>query len=112
MTQPGSVRVVALVDDLMDRSRLAALEPITWASGPAGAVDADTVVVDLGRHAAAVGAVRRLAPDAFIVAFGPHVDGPVLEAARSAGADRVLPRSRFFADPAAALARDDGAARA
>jgi hypothetical protein len=49
--------------------------------------------------------VRQGSPDAFIVAFGSHVDDEQLLAARAAGADRVLPRSRFFRDPAAAVAR-------
>jgi hypothetical protein len=43
-------------------------------------------------------------PGARIVAFGPHVDADVLEQAAADGADVVLPRSRFFQDPAAALA--------
>jgi hypothetical protein len=48
--------------------------------------------------------VRVVAPDARIVAFGPHVDDAGAEAATAAGADAVLPRSRFFRDPAAAVA--------
>lgn len=33
-----------------------------------------------------------------VVCFGPHVDAEALRAARSAGAEAVLPRSRFFKD--------------
>ncbi len=62
------------------------------------------VVIDLARDAALVSAVRAAAPDARIVAFGPHVDAALLEQATRDGADAVLPRSRFFQDPAAALA--------
>lgn len=102
------MRIVALVGDLMDRSRIsAALPDVTFTTGPSGARDADVVVIDLGRQAAAVRAVRRLRPDAWIVAFGSHVDDAVLAGAADDGADRVLPRSRFFQDPAAAVAPGD-----
>lgn len=101
-------RVVALVSDLMDRSRLSVAVPgIELASDLAAVAGADVVVVDLTRHAGALADVRSRAPDAFLVAYGPHVDDAALEAARSAGADRVLPRSRFFKDAAAALSRDE-----
>lgn len=42
-----------------------------------------------------VAAVRSTAPAAKIVAFGPHVDEALLNAAREAGCDVVLPRSQF-----------------
>jgi hypothetical protein len=61
------------------------------------------VVVDLARTPD-VGPVRAAAPGARIVAFGPHVDDASLDRGRATGADLVLPRSRFFLDPAAALA--------
>ena len=110
--------VVALVGDLMDRSRLDALGEIAWASSAETAANlatdtgADTVVVDIARYGSQIRALRDLAPALFIVAFGSHVDATALADARSAGADRVLPRSRFFADPVAALAPDGGSARA
>src|SRR5262249_44581409 len=95
--------VVALVSDLMDRSRLnAVLDEVEFASDPAACADAEVVIVDLGRHGKAVAAVRRAAPGARIVAFGPHVDEALLDQARRDGADAVLPRSQFFRDPAAA----------
>jgi len=47
--------------------------------------------------------VRAAAPDARIVAYGPHVETDVLERAARDGADTVLPRSRFFQDPGAAI---------
>ena len=101
-------RVVALVSDLMDRSRLSAAVPdIELVSDPAEIADADVVVIDLSRYAAALGEVRRRAPGTFLVAYGPHVDDAALMAARAAGADRVLPRSRFFTDAATALSRDE-----
>ena len=101
------MRVVALVPDLMDRSRLtAAVTGVEFANDAAPCAGAEIVVVDLARQAHAVGAIRNVAPDARIVAFGPHVDGPAQDAARAAGADTVLPRSRFFHDVAAAVLGD------
>lgn len=92
----------------MDRSRItAAIAGVSFARDVAGCADADVVIVDLARSAAAVGELRRLLPNARIVAFGPHVDEDAASAARAAGADAVWPRSRFFRDPAAAL--DTGA---
>jgi len=101
-------RVVALAGDLMDRSRLSAAVPdIELSSDPAEIAGADVVVVDLHRFAAALADIRRLVPRAFLVAYGPHVDDAALMSARAAAADRVLPRSRFFKDPKAALSRDE-----
>lgn len=96
-------RAVALVSDLMDRSRIsAALPDVDFVNDETAVEDAALVVIDLARHAGAVAGVRRRCPTARIVAYGSHVDEPALEAARAAGADAVLPRSRFFRDPAAA----------
>ncbi len=95
----------AFVDDLMDRSRLRAAlgDTVRFAKAPSEASDAELVVVDLARHAHAVAAIRRAAPRARIVAFGPHVDDDALRSARTAGADVVMARSRFFRDVAAAV---------
>jgi len=99
------MRIAALTTDLMDRSRLsAAVENVEFTTDPSACAGADVVVIDVARHAAAVTAVRAAAPHARIVAFGPHVDTALLEGATRDGADVVLPRSRFFQDPAAALA--------
>jgi hypothetical protein len=96
-------RVVALVGDLMDRSRLTGAIPDVEVVATAADVEgADVVIVDLARHTSALETVRAIAPGAYVVAFGPHVDEDALVAARAAGADLVLPRSRFFRDPAAA----------
>jgi hypothetical protein len=98
------VTVVALVGDLMDRSRIsAAVADVVFTTDPGACSGADVVVVDLARHGAAVPAVREAAPHARIVAFGPHVDAEVLARAGTQGADVVLARSQFFRDPAAAL---------
>ena len=103
------MRVVALVSDLMDRSRISAALPEATFVADVGAITGTstvsiTVVIDLTRHGDAVATIRQASPDAFIVAFGSHVDADEMLAARAAGADRVLPRSRFFRDPAAAVA--------
>ncbi|MCU1356969.1 MAG: hypothetical protein JWM89_2387 [Acidimicrobiales bacterium] len=99
-------RVVALVPDLMDRSRLGGL-------GRPGEVDlvhvraagelreavavAPTalVVVDLGRPGV-LDAVRA-GLGARVVGFASHVDTDLIAAAEAAGCTEVLPRSRFFA---------------
>jgi hypothetical protein len=98
------VRVVALVSDLMDRSRVSAAVPdAVFASDPAASTDADVVIIDLARHSAAVAAVRLVAPSVRILAFGPHVDDQLLDGARADGADVVVTRSQFFRDPLAAV---------
>jgi hypothetical protein len=95
---------MALVDDLMDRSRVsAAIADVAFTRDTAACADADVVIIDLARHARAVSSVRTVAPAARIVAFGPHVDDQSLTQARLDGADVVLARSVFFRDPAAAV---------
>lgn len=98
------VRVVALVADLMDRSRISgAIDDVTFASDAAATRDADVVVVDLARFASLVPAVRAEVPNARIVAFGAHVDTDTITRAVDDGADVALARSQFFRDPAAAV---------
>ena len=91
--------IVALVPDLMDQSRLSAAAPdrieFVRSIEPAQLIEADLVLVDLAR-VDDLSAVRRAAPRSRIVAFGPHVDDAALEAARQAGIDEVMPRSKFF----------------
>jgi hypothetical protein len=98
--------VVALVTDLMDRSRITAAidDPITFVrrldADILGA--ADVVLVDLMRLDD-VAALRAAVPNGRIVAFGPHVDDESFDAARAAGIDVVVARSQFFRDPAGFL---------
>jgi DNA-binding NarL/FixJ family response regulator len=92
--------LVALTTDLMDRSRLSAALPDVQFGLDA---EADVVIVDLARGVEQVASIRASHPNARIVCYGPHVDDATLDAARAGGADVVLPRSRFFRDPAAAL---------
>jgi hypothetical protein len=98
------VRVVALVGDLLDRSKIAAAVPDTaFVGGPEECAGADTVVIDVKAHADVVATVRKIVPGARIVAYGRHDNPEALEAARADGADVAVPRSRFFHDPAAAV---------
>lgn len=95
-------RVVAVVPDLMDRSRLGGpgleveVVPVARVAARAGEEPApDLVVVDLSRPGAleAAGAVadRGVA----VVGFAPHVDDALLADARRAGVEAVA-RSVFF----------------
>jgi DNA-binding NarL/FixJ family response regulator len=95
------VKTVALVTDLMDRSKISAAVPdIDFAPAPDACAGADVVIVDLGGHADAVAELRQVAPGARIVAFGRHDNPEALTRAREEGADLAVPRSRFFRDPA------------
>ena len=100
-------RIVALVPDLMDRSRVTAalgegVELVATArhlrdrleSGP----EPDLVLIDLGRRGIldALPGIRE-ATHARIIGFGAHVERDLLAAARAAGCDQVLARSAFFA---------------
>jgi CheY-like chemotaxis protein len=94
------ITIVAYIPDLMDRSRLAGID-VTFVASPAALVEeaatADVVVVDLGRPRVleVLSSVTALAPR--VIAFGSHVDADLLEVARAAGCNDVLPRSKFFA---------------
>ncbi|WP_017925631.1 hypothetical protein [Thioalkalivibrio sp. HL-Eb18] len=103
--------------DLMTRVRLES----RWRSAGATVSSSQTperptlIVVDLGaRGEEAVSGWRERYPDATIVAFGPHVEGAVLKAARQAGADEVVVRGKV-ADRVAAklgkIAPEDARAR-
>ena len=98
--------VVALVDDLMDRSKVSAAVPaVRFVRTADACTDADVVIVDLARHASAIATVRAHAPATRIVAFGAHVDDAAFALARADGADATLARSLFFRAPAAVIAR-------
>jgi DNA-binding NarL/FixJ family response regulator len=110
--QNDGARMVALVADLMFAARIRgaaptaavaqSLEALMKAAGSGTAL----VLVDLqARDAvAAIEQVRERAPSARVVAFGPHVAEAALAAARSAGADRVMPRGAFVRELAAMVA--------
>ena len=95
------MRVVALVTDLMDRSRLTnAIPDVTFALAP----DAEVVILDLARGVQQVASVRAANPTARIVCYGPHVDDEAMATARTAGADVVVARSQFFRSPRSVVA--------
>jgi DNA-binding NarL/FixJ family response regulator len=99
------VRVVAFVGDLLDRSKIAAAVPdANFAATTDDCAGADVVVIDVKAHPDAVTAARKLAPAARIVAYGRHDNPAALDAAQADGANAAMPRSRFFRDPAAAIA--------
>jgi hypothetical protein len=94
------VKLALIVPDLMDRSRITAALPAAEISD---AESADVVVIDVARALDQVTVARAAAPHARIVCFGPHVDDAAADTARAAGADVVLPRSKFFRDVSAAV---------
>ena len=102
--------IVAAVNDLMFGSRIRAAAQQAGVSAVfvrsveallAGAARADLILLDLDtRWLDAPAGIAALKADAAtasipIVAFGSHVDGAALIAARAAGADRTLARSAF-----------------
>jgi hypothetical protein len=84
--------------DLMTRVRLESRWRTAGATVSSGAEpDArpHRIVVDLtGAGPEGVAAWRERFPEARITAFGPHVEGESLKAAKEAGADQVLPRGK------------------
>lgn len=90
-------RVVAYVPDLMDRSKVAAIEGVTMVARPELLVDAEAevVVVDLTRPG-----VMEVLPRlrGRVVGFANHTSRQIMQAAREAGCE-VMARSEFFADP-------------
>ena len=100
--------VHALLDDLFFRARIestaeAAGIPLFVSRSLSQLVErmdsagGGGVLVDLALPSApaAIAALKRRAAPPAIVAWGSHVDQEAMDAARDAGADRVLPRSAF-----------------
>jgi len=90
-------RIVAYVPDLMDRSKVAAAGDCIFVAHPTDLAGlcggADIVVLDLTK----AGVVDVLPLDARVIAFANHTARDVMDAARAAGCEQVLPRSDFFA---------------
>lgn len=98
------MEICAIVDDLLDRSRIAAsVESVHFTRDARDCAGAAVVVVDLARHVDLLAEVRAAAPGARVVGFAPHVDDATMRRARDAGADVVLARSRFFRDVGAVV---------
>jgi DNA-binding NarL/FixJ family response regulator len=111
MAEPATPMGLVLSDDLMFSSRITGTArdqglTIKVARNPA-ALEAlarehvpSCVLLDLGNPSLAISdtvqALKTAAPTAFLVAYGSHVDTATLGAARAAGCDLVLPRSRFI----------------
>lgn len=99
-TAPGPRLVVAVVPDLMDRSRLTApgveVVTVSVAALPGELAsrrgEVDLVVADLSRPGVLDGLTGLEVP---VVGFAPHVDDELLGRARAGGVDAV-PRSVFF----------------
>lgn len=107
-------RVLALVPDLMDQSKVVNATPDTQfvnsSSALRGALSfgPEVVVIDLSRPGAVDAAKAAVNAGARVVAFGSHVQRDLLAAARDAGCDEVMPRSAFFTDIEARLAPRPG----
>ena len=92
---------VALVPDLMDRSKLGGIADLVIVTS-AEALDAiagfgagDVVAVDLSRAGALEAAVKAAAAGATVFGFASHVDSNTLRAANAAGVN-AMARSAFF----------------
>ena len=78
----------------MDRSKISsAIAGVQFSLS----ADADVVIVDLSKNVD-LADVRAKAPNARVIGYGPHVENLA-----ESGADEVLPRSKFFTDPRAAV---------
>jgi CheY-like chemotaxis protein len=102
--------VVAVVTDLFFQSRISAAarhtgRSVRFLNAGFEASPFQLALVDLDASADVLDAIRRLKAEssALVVAFGPHVDATGRKAAREAGADRVLAKSRFVTELPAIL---------
>jgi CheY-like chemotaxis protein len=94
--------VVAYVPDLMDRSKLSAVDAdvrfvpsLDALAAAASQPGVDLVVLDLSKPGA-VEALKTLPEGLRSIGFGSHVDRVVLDEARANGCAQVLTRSQFF----------------
>ncbi len=99
----GMSDVVAVVNDLLFQSRILAaarsLGREVKISVTAHEEDFALALVDLDvPHAIETIGKLRVTSEAPIIAFGPHVDTDKRKAARAAGADRVLAKSKFVTE--------------
>ena len=102
--------IVAFLDDLIFATKLSAtatavgttvtiVRTLEELGGKLDSAAVELVIVDLsaGRDdpLEAIALARAAAPTVRIVAFGPHVEGDLMNGARQRGADTVLARSAF-----------------
>ncbi len=98
--------IVAVATDLMSQSRImaagkAAGRDIRFITemGELGDADGSLALVDLEAGTDVEAMIRNLKQRGLtVVAFGPHLDTDRFKAARAAGADRVLARSKFVTE--------------
>lgn len=99
--------VVAVATDLMSQSRIRAAAKATGNSVRFVVMEGDLVtvapaclaLVDLDAAADIESMIRLLKQRGLhVVAFGPHLDTERRKAARAAGADRVLAKSKFVTE--------------
>ncbi len=97
--------VVAVVTDLFFRVRIVSAaryagRKVRFLSGSEGSEGHVLALVDLDAEQDVLSAIRQLKTGTLapVVAFGPHVDAEGRRAARAAGADRVLAKSRFVTE--------------
>lgn len=107
MADDAPIRVIQYASDLMFRSRVqaearAAGLRMAFASSPgqlseklATTISLALVDMDVPDASAAIQRVAEQQPDAQIVAYYAHVRDDLRQAAIDAGADEILPRSRF-----------------
>ena len=93
--------VAVYTPDLMDRSKIASAAPdARFVASPdalVGLAGVDAVVVDLNKTGVLEALPAIVAATPRVVAYGRHVDGALLAAAKEAGCGEVLTRSDFFA---------------
>ncbi len=102
--------IVAFLDDLIFATKLSAtatavgttvtiVRTLEELGGQLDSAAVELVMVDLSAGCddplEAIALARASSPEVQIVAFGPHVEGDLLNAARQRGADTVLARSAF-----------------
>ncbi len=112
-TERSTINVLALVSDLIFESKIrgaargsaAAVHAVRTAGDLLASTDRlapQLVLVDLNVLGAgttdSIAQLRKAAPGARIIGFASHVDAELLDGAKAAGADEVMPRSRFDAE--------------
>ena len=108
-SSPPARSVIVLIDDLIFETKIrstaaslgvaaAVVKSVTDLSAALNAEAAALVIVDLNTGGDAIEAIRtsaRHATQPRVLAFVSHVDQDLATSAREAGADEVMPRSRF-----------------
>jgi CheY-like chemotaxis protein len=80
------------------RARAVTVQFLTTLQAVEFVEDFALAIVDLDARLDVLAAIRLLRARGPVVAFGPHLDADKLKAARAAGAQRVLARSKFVAE--------------